>query len=365
MDLEKELADVKEKEKRAQAELKRQWHYNDAEKQTNKKLRDQLTILTRKLDSQSEGLSEQVTVLEQQLVETETDAKRTINELVMDRDQAIADADEAKAQCERELREADKDWGDKLEAMTQRADMLQRQLVEQEQYIKELTEKQELMTGDMTKERMAHFKHQLFELQASLGVDVAESVLELSIVDDVLRVVGFQEPLDSSDSERREIELNDLILSVNAAPVSSNFQLEMAMRSLGDGDVAQLELRNAATGQQRTVPVPVRLHSVPSYELRPSLGIVVSDEPSEFLLGLLGQMALRIEGVLPGPDGEMSAEEKETTWVKMDSDKSGTLEVSELAAFFGFNWEGEAATEMTDDQILEALQVRARARACV
>ena len=62
---------------------------------------------------------------------------------------------------------------------------------------------------------------------------------------------------------------------------------------------------------------------------------------------------------------EMSAEEKETTWVKMDSDKSGTLEVAELAAFFGFNWEGEAATEMTDDQILEALQVCVRLRLCL
>ena len=55
---------------------------------------------------------------------------------------------------------------------------------------------------------------------------------------------------------------------------------------------------------------------------------------------------------------DMSEEDKESTWVKMDADKSGTLEVAELAAFFGFNWEGEAATEMTDDQILEALQVK-------
>ena len=54
---------------------------------------------------------------------------------------------------------------------------------------------------------------------------------------------------------------------------------------------------------------------------------------------------------------EMSQEEKEATWTKMDADGSGTLEVAELATYFGFNWDGEAATEMSDEQILEALQV--------
>lgn len=59
---------------------------------------------------------------------------------------------------------------------------------------------------------------------------------------------------------------------------------------------------------------------------------------------------------------DMSAEEKEKIWHQMDADNSGDLTVQELAQFFGFNWEGEAATEMTDEQILEALQVRSDRR---
>jgi len=57
---------------------------------------------------------------------------------------------------------------------------------------------------------------------------------------------------------------------------------------------------------------------------------------------------------------EMTQEEKDTVWTKMDADGSGTLEVAELATFFGFNWEGEYANEMTDEQILEALQMQSR-----
>ena len=52
-------------------------------------------------------------------------------------------------------------------------------------------------------------------------------------------------------------------------------------------------------------------------------------------------------------------EKNEEIWTKMDSDKSGTLEVQELAAFFGFSWESDAANEMSDEQILEALQAQA------
>ena len=48
----------------------------------------------------------------------------------------------------------------------------------------------------------------------------------------------------------------------------------------------------------------------------------------------------------------------------MDADGSGDLSVQELAQFFGFNWEDEAATEMTDEQILEVSgAIRQRSRA--
>ena len=50
--------------------------------------------------------------------------------------------------------------------------------------------------------------------------------------------------------------------------------------------------------------------------------------------------------------------EVDTAWNKMDGDGDGSLTVSELAKFYGFSLEEDKTNEMTDDQILEALQVR-------
>ena len=55
-------------------------------------------------------------------------------------------------------------------------------------------------------------------------------------------------------------------------------------------------------------------------------------------------------------------EEFAKVWNKIDDDGNGTLSMQELAAYYGFNLEAETSAEMTDEQILEALQVRARRR---
>jgi ankyrin repeat protein/Ca2+-binding EF-hand superfamily protein len=86
--------------------------------------------------------------------------------------------------------------------------------------------------------------------------------------------------------------------------------------------------------------------------------------------------ALDVDG-----DGEVSKEEFKTPWLKlfpkmkeadfekvwveMDTDKSGTLDMGELAAYYGFNISpsakrsGGGAEEMSDEQIMEALQLAA------
>lgn len=46
-------------------------------------------------------------------------------------------------------------------------------------------------------------------------------------------------------------------------------------------------------------------------------------------------------------------------WRTIDRDGSGDLTVDELARFYGYAWDGESASEMSDDQILEALQLHA------
>lgn len=46
-------------------------------------------------------------------------------------------------------------------------------------------------------------------------------------------------------------------------------------------------------------------------------------------------------------------------WKAIDIDGDGSLTVEELARHFGYSWDGESACEMTDEQILEALQMHA------
>ena len=55
-------------------------------------------------------------------------------------------------------------------------------------------------------------------------------------------------------------------------------------------------------------------------------------------------------------------EEFEGIWKKIDDDGNGSLSMQELAAYYGFNLDAETSAEMTDEQILEALQVRRRVR---
>ena len=52
-------------------------------------------------------------------------------------------------------------------------------------------------------------------------------------------------------------------------------------------------------------------------------------------------------------------EEFNAIWMKMDADGDGNLTVQELAKFYGFDLEGSSSTEMTDEQILQALQLQA------
>ena len=51
----------------------------------------------------------------------------------------------------------------------------------------------------------------------------------------------------------------------------------------------------------------------------------------------------------------MSTNELDAVWNKIDADGDGNLTTEELARFYGFSWDGDAANEMTDEQILEAL----------
>lgn len=52
-------------------------------------------------------------------------------------------------------------------------------------------------------------------------------------------------------------------------------------------------------------------------------------------------------------------EEYDAIWAKADADGDGNLTVEELAKYYGFSWDSEMTTEMTDEQILEALQMQA------
>ena len=56
---------------------------------------------------------------------------------------------------------------------------------------------------------------------------------------------------------------------------------------------------------------------------------------------------------------EKTKEDFEAQWNKMDADGDGNLTVIELAKHYGFNLEGESSAGMTDEQILEALQMQA------
>ena len=50
----------------------------------------------------------------------------------------------------------------------------------------------------------------------------------------------------------------------------------------------------------------------------------------------------------------------EETWAKLDKDGDGNLTVEELATYYGFSMDGAdtgSSNEMTDEQILEALQL--------
>ena len=59
-----------------------------------------------------------------------------------------------------------------------------------------------------------------------------------------------------------------------------------------------------------------------------------------------------------------SKEDYNAVWDKIDADHDGNLTVKELATYYGFAWDdaGGVASEMSDEQILEALQVNAQHR---
>ena len=48
----------------------------------------------------------------------------------------------------------------------------------------------------------------------------------------------------------------------------------------------------------------------------------------------------------------------EEMWKKLDADGDGSLTVDELAAHYGFSMDSDTSNEMTDEQILEALQMQ-------
>ena len=51
--------------------------------------------------------------------------------------------------------------------------------------------------------------------------------------------------------------------------------------------------------------------------------------------------------------------EYEAEWAKIDADGDGNLTVTELASFYGFDYETGGTNEMTDEQILQALAMQA------
>lgn len=56
----------------------------------------------------------------------------------------------------------------------------------------------------------------------------------------------------------------------------------------------------------------------------------------------------------------LDADKVGAVWKQIDEDGDGNLTVQELAKFFGFNWDDSGtASEMTDEQILNALQMHA------
>ena len=57
---------------------------------------------------------------------------------------------------------------------------------------------------------------------------------------------------------------------------------------------------------------------------------------------------------------DLTDEQMEAQWSKIDADGDGTLTVLELAQYYGFNLDSETTAEMSDEQILEALQVCVR-----
>jgi len=57
---------------------------------------------------------------------------------------------------------------------------------------------------------------------------------------------------------------------------------------------------------------------------------------------------------------DVTDKEFEQIWKDIDADGSGTLEVEELAVYYGFNYNGGSASEMTDQQILDVLQMYAK-----
>ena len=60
---------------------------------------------------------------------------------------------------------------------------------------------------------------------------------------------------------------------------------------------------------------------------------------------------------------DMKDSQYDDVWNSIDTDKSGTLSLEELAAHYGFdlNHKEAASDNMSDEQILEALQVYAQA----
>ena len=58
-----------------------------------------------------------------------------------------------------------------------------------------------------------------------------------------------------------------------------------------------------------------------------------------------------------GVDPDATAEELEQLWKSIDADGDGNLTVDELAKHFGFDAKSENSNEMSDEQILAALQL--------
>jgi hypothetical protein len=56
-----------------------------------------------------------------------------------------------------------------------------------------------------------------------------------------------------------------------------------------------------------------------------------------------------------------TAKESEAVWTSIDRNKNGELSLDELAAHFGYNLTDIAEDEMSDEKILELLEVRAMA----